>query len=52
MKIENGKIIEITEDELFTLYLERGMDDIMDFNEYVVRMKEAGCVVNEDDSVT
>ena len=45
MKIENNKIVEITEDELFALYLRRGVDDIMDFNEYKMRMKNAGCVV-------
>ena len=45
MKVENGKIIEATESELFSLYLEREMDDIMDFNEYKYRMKNAGCVV-------
>jgi hypothetical protein len=52
MIVENEKIVEITESELFSLYLKRGMDDIMDFNEYAVRMKETGCVVKEDDSVT
>ena len=29
MIIENGKIIEVTENELFSLYLDRGMDDLM-----------------------
>lgn len=52
MKVEDGKIVEITEDELFVLYLKREMEDIMSFNEYVVRMRKAGCVVREDDSVT
>lgn len=45
MKIVNNKIIEATEDELFDLYLKREMDEIMDFNEYVYRFKQAGCVV-------
>lgn len=45
MKVENGKIVEITEDELFGLYLKRGMDDIMDFNEYTRRMKASGCII-------
>lgn len=49
MKVENGKIIEITENELFSLYLKRGMDDIMDFNEYSRRMKNSGCIIKEDD---
>lgn len=45
MKIENNKIIEATGDELFSLYLEREMDYIMDFNEYKRRMEKAGCVI-------
>ena len=48
MRIENGKIVELTEDELFNLYLKREMDDIMDFNEYKRRMKHAGCIVTEE----
>lgn len=48
MKIENNKIIEITENELFDLYLKRGMDDIMDFNEYKRQMDKAGCKVIEN----
>lgn len=47
MKIKSGKIVEITESELFNLYLEREMDDIMDFNEYKRRMKDSGCIVDE-----
>lgn len=52
MKVENGKIVEITEDELFRLYLKRGMDEIMDFNEYSRRMRDSGCIVKEDDVTT
>lgn len=48
MKTENGKIVEITEGDLFGLYLDRGMDDIMDFHEYRRRMEAAGCVVKEE----
>ena len=47
MKVERGKIVSATEEELFSLYLERGMDDVMDFNEYKQRMKNAGCEVEE-----
>lgn len=47
MKIENGKIVSITEEELFKLYLSRGMDDCMDFHEYKWRMKDAGCEVEK-----
>lgn len=49
MKVENGKIVEITEQELFGLYLDRGMDDVMDFHEYRNRMERAGCCVREDE---
>ena len=48
MKIENGKIVGITEYELFDLYLKRDMDEIMDFHEYKRRMKSAGCVVTDE----
>ena len=47
MKVENGKIVSATEEELFSLYLEREMDDVMDFHEYKRRMKNAGCEVEE-----
>ena len=46
MKIENGKIVEATENELFDLYLKRGMDDIMDFNEYKRQMNKAVTIVD------
>ena len=45
MKVEDGKIVEATENELFGLYLERGMDDVMDFHEYRRRMEHVGCKV-------
>ena len=50
MKIENGKIVELTEAELFSLYLARGMDDCMDFHEYRSRMEAVGCQVKDGDS--
>lgn len=50
MKVTNGKIVEITESELFNLYLNRGIDDIMDFNEYSRRIKNAGCIVKDDNN--
>lgn len=34
MKVENGKIIEISEEELFELYLKRGYDDLFSFEHY------------------
>lgn len=45
IKVENGKIVEITENELFHLYLDRGMDDIYSFPQYVEMFKKAGCVI-------
>ena len=45
MKVENGKIVEITENELFNLYLDRGIDDIYSFPQYVEMFKKAGCVI-------
>lgn len=45
MKIENEKIVEATENELFDLYLKREMDYIMDFHEYKRQMNKAGCVI-------
>lgn len=47
MKVENGKIVSATESELFSLYLDRGMDDCMDFHEYLHRMQKAGCEVEK-----
>lgn len=48
MKIENGKIVSATENELFDLYMRREMDDIMDFNEYKRQMKNAGCALVDE----
>lgn len=45
MKIENGKIVELTEGELYSLYINRGYDDCMDFHEYKARMEKAGCTI-------
>jgi hypothetical protein len=50
MKVENGKIVEITESELFTLYLKRGMDDIYSFPQYVEMFKKAGCVILDQEA--
>ena len=50
MKIDGGKITEATEDELFSLYLDREMDDIMDFREYKARMEWAGCRIIQSES--
>ena len=47
MKVVKGKIVEATENELFRLYLDREMDDVMDFHEYKARMQKAGCEVKD-----
>lgn len=47
MKVENDKIVEATEDELFDYYLTRGWDDVMSFPDYLEKMKSAGVRVVE-----
>ncbi len=42
MKIENGKIIEATESELFEYYLTRDYDDIMTFSDFLWSMRKVG----------
>ena len=48
MKIENGKIVEATEDELFRKYLDEDWDDFMPFNEYKYRMRQSGVTITEE----
>lgn len=50
MRVEDGKIVEITESELFALYIDRGMDDLMDFHEYKRNFERGGCIVTIGDS--
>lgn len=45
MTTNNDRITEITDDELYALYLRRGMDELMDFNEYKSRVRQAGALV-------
>lgn len=47
MTTNNDRITEITDDELYELYLRRGMDELMDFNEYKRRMRQEGVLVIE-----
>ena len=49
MTVENGKIVKITENELFDLYIDRGMDEIMSFPSYKERFIAAGCVVEAEE---
>ena len=51
MTWEHNRITEITDDELYELYLRRGMDELMDFNEYKRRMRKAGVLVIEGGSL-
>ena len=47
MKEIDGKITEATANELYSLYLQREMDLIMSFPEYVEAMRMSGCEVKE-----
>lgn len=45
MVVENGKIVRVTDEELYGLYLSREMWEIMPYSEYKAHMEIAGCVV-------
>lgn len=48
MNVEDGKIVEATESELFDYYLTHGWDDIMSFPDYLEKMKNAGVKIAYD----
>lgn len=48
MKIENNKIVEATENELFEYYLNREYDDIMTFSDFLWSMRKAGVRIIAD----
>jgi hypothetical protein len=48
MRIVDGKIIEATEDELFSYWLSRGYDDIMSFPQFIMAMINNGVIVLKD----
>lgn len=48
MTIKNGKIAKATEDELFSVYLKRGFDDVMSFTDYKQRCVELGTEIVGD----
>ena len=48
MKVENGKIVEATENELFAQWLRSGFCDIMSFYEYKWRCEMFGTVIVAD----
>ena len=45
---KDGKIIEATFTELYSLYLRKEMDLVMSFPEYVEAMRCLGCAVREE----
>ena len=49
MEIKDNKIIRATKNELFEIYLDRGFDDIMSFEDYVRNMVRHGCELVDDE---
>ena len=49
MKVENGIIVECTENELFKYYLEQEWDNIYSFPDYMNRCINAGTKIIEKD---
>lgn len=45
MKVKYGKIVEATEEELFSRYLHSGMDDIMSFYTYIAICEAHGTTI-------
>ena len=48
MKIQNSKIVEATENELYDYYLTRGWCDVYDFPPYKRLCKEQGTIVTDE----
>lgn len=49
MKVCDGKIVEATENELFSQYLKAGYDDVISFQDYLYRCKELGTIITPED---
>lgn len=49
MKIEDGKIVEATEDELFSHWLKSDWCEFLSFQDFKWRYKDAGGVILDDD---
>lgn len=47
MKTSNGKIVEATENEMYTQYLKAGYDDVMGFPDFLYRCKELGTSITD-----
>lgn len=52
MKVEHGKIVEATEEELFSRYLRAGMDDIMSFYKYMAICEAHGTTITNKETDT
>ena len=48
MKLENNKIVEATEDELYKYWIKSSWCDFMDFNEYKRRCENNGTKIVEE----
>ena len=48
MLVKGHKIIEATEQELFELYLQRGLDDIIDFPSYLRELRRLKVKIIEE----
>lgn len=51
MKIRDGKIVEATENELFDVYLKKGLDDIMPFDFFMMRCKKLGTEIKAENDI-
>ena len=49
MTIENGKIVEATDSELFSYWLKSDWCEIMSYPDYKWRLKDLGCVILESE---
>lgn len=49
MKIENNKIVEATENELFDNWLKSGLDDIIPFDTYLWKCEKNGTKIIKDE---
>ena len=49
MKIDDGLISELLESELYGLYLQREMFEVMSFTDYMDSFKRYGCTVIIDE---
>ena len=47
MILENNKIVEATENELFGYYLSRGYDDVMDFHTFKQGCQKGGTRIEQ-----